>query len=145
VTTNFAKAQHAVTISLFNESTTISFSTLLNTPVHPGVQVGTEFDWKQGKHFRLYPALNFGYMFHKNLFQAFYIDTELGVDYKTSFGHGPAYLHSGDAIGYFASMVHFPIQNTTITWAVNGNYGKIDDHTQSKEAMDKIFHTVLQW
>ncbi|SDM31943.1 serine hydrolase domain-containing protein [Kriegella aquimaris] len=56
---------------------------------------------------------------------------------------GPAYLHSGDAIGYFASMVYFPNQKTTITWAVNANYGKIDDITQKKGAMEKIFKSVL--
>ena len=57
---------------------------------------------------------------------------------------GPAYIHSGDAIGYFASMTYFPNQRTTISWAGNGNYGSIDQFTQSKEAMNKIFGTVLQ-
>lgn len=57
--------------------------------------------------------------------------------------YGPAYIHSGDAIGYFASMVYFPNQQTTITWAVNANYGKIDDFTQSKDVMEKIFKAVL--
>jgi len=73
--------------------------------------------------------------------------------FKTSYGlgifkieteFGPAYIHSGDAIGYFASMVHFPGQNATITWAGNGNYGKIDRYTQSKEAMENIFLHVLE-
>lgn len=57
--------------------------------------------------------------------------------------YGPAYIHSGDAIGYFASMVYFPEQKVTISWAVNGNYGKIDEFTQSKEAMEYIFKTVI--
>jgi D-alanyl-D-alanine carboxypeptidase len=57
---------------------------------------------------------------------------------------GPAYMHSGDAIGYFASMVYFPEQEVTITWAVNGNYGKVDQFTQSKDAMNKIFEVVLE-
>ena len=67
----------------------------------------------------------------------------LGV-FKIETNYGPAYLHSGDAIGYFASMVHFPVQNVTITWAVNGNYGKIDEFSQSKEAMENIFKQVLE-
>ena len=58
--------------------------------------------------------------------------------------YGPAYIHSGDAIGYFASMAYFPNQKTTITWAVNANYGKIDDIAQSKEAMISIFEVLLQ-
>jgi len=67
----------------------------------------------------------------------------LGIfEIKTEFG--PAYLHSGDAIGYFASMVHLPHQNVTLTWTVNANYGKIDQHTQSKETMENIFKIVLE-
>jgi D-alanyl-D-alanine carboxypeptidase len=57
--------------------------------------------------------------------------------------HGPAYIHSGDAIGYFASMVHFPQQDITISWAVNGNYGTLDDVAQSKEAMEFMFDVIL--
>ncbi len=73
--------------------------------------------------------------------------------FKTSYGlgifrivtdFGPAYLHSGDAIGYFASMVHFPDRGVTISWAVNGNYGALDDGVQSKKAMERIFRTVLE-
>ncbi len=57
---------------------------------------------------------------------------------------GPAYLHSGDAIGYFASMVYFPDQEVSISWASNANYGKIDDIIQSRETMERIFKSVLQ-
>lgn len=67
----------------------------------------------------------------------------LGIfEIETEFG--PAYIHSGDAIGYFASMVHFPNQNVTITWTGNGNYGKIDQYTQSRKAMENIFRQILQ-
>lgn len=66
----------------------------------------------------------------------------LGI-FRIETAYGPAYLHSGDAIGYFASMVYFPEQKTTISWAVNGNYGKVDDFTQSKAAMENIFASVL--
>ncbi|HLO57860.1 MAG TPA: serine hydrolase domain-containing protein [Bacteroidales bacterium] len=73
-------------------------------------------------------------------------------EFETSFGlgifrintkFGPAYIHSGDAIGYCASMVYFPEPGVTITWAVNGNYGKLDELVQSRKAMEKIFETVL--
>lgn len=75
-----------------------------------------------------------------------------GDGYETFYGlgifrietdHGPGYLHSGDAIGYFASMAYFPNQETTISWAVNANYGKVDAFTQSKEAMEQIFDAIL--
>lgn len=66
----------------------------------------------------------------------------LGI-FKMETKWGAGYFHSGDAIGYYANMVYFPGQETTISWAVNGNYGAIDEFTQSKEAMDNIFQTVF--
>jgi D-alanyl-D-alanine carboxypeptidase len=61
---------------------------------------------------------------------------------ETKWGH--AFIHSGDAIGYYATMVYFPDFQTTIVWATNGNYGKIDPLISSKTAMEKIFKTVLE-
>jgi D-alanyl-D-alanine carboxypeptidase len=72
-------------------------------------------------------------------FETFY---GLGI-FKLTTEFGPAWMHSGDAIGYFASMLYFPEQKTTITWAVNGNYGKLNNITQTKTAMEKIFRAVL--
>lgn len=62
----------------------------------------------------------------------------LGI-FKMETQRGEAYFHSGDAIGYYANMVYFPDQMATITWAVNGNYGKIDEFTSTQEAMEHIF------
>ena len=71
--------------------------------------------------------------------------TEYGLGiFKIHTSFGEAYIHSGDAIGYFASIVYFPEQEVAITWTVNGNYGKIDAAAQSKEAMERIFETVLE-
>ncbi|SDM31918.1 hypothetical protein [Kriegella aquimaris] len=97
---NHLWAQQPVTLSLFNESTTIPYTTFLNDPMHPGVQIGTEFDWKENRFFRLYPSVSFGYMYHKKLFQGLYSNLELGCDYKTFFGLnfkikiGLGYLHT---------------------------------------------------
>ncbi len=66
----------------------------------------------------------------------------LGI-FKMETPWGDAYFHSGDAIGYYACMAYFPEKETTICWAVNGNYGKIDEFTSTKNAMEKIFETVL--
>jgi D-alanyl-D-alanine carboxypeptidase len=66
----------------------------------------------------------------------------LGI-FKIITRYGEAYIHSGDAIGYAASMVYFPEQQVTITWAVNGNYGKLDEIVQSLEGMEKIFGAAL--
>ena len=74
--------------------------------------------------------------------EGFRTDYGLGT-FKIETDFGPAYIHSGDAIGYFASMVYFPDQQVAISWAANGNYGSIDEFTQTKAAMEKIFRTVL--
>jgi D-alanyl-D-alanine carboxypeptidase len=70
--------------------------------------------------------------------EGFQTDYGLGI-FKILTDHGPAYIHSGDAIGYYATMVYFPEQKITISWAVNGNYGKLDDLSQSKAAMERVF------
>lgn len=51
---------------------------------------------------------------------------------------GVAYTHSGDAIGYYANMLYFPDDSTTIVYATNSNYGKMDQFISSKEAIEKI-------
>ena len=66
----------------------------------------------------------------------------LGI-FKMDTPWGEAYFHSGDAIGYYATMIYFPFSHTTIVWATNGNYGKIDPIISSKEAMRKIFTALF--
>jgi len=71
----------------------------------------------------------------------FPISYGLGI-FKIATPHGIAYMHSGDAIGYYANMLYFPDDSTTIVYAVNSNYGKIDQFVSTKEAMQKIISTV---
>lgn len=47
-------------------------------------------------------------------------------------------MHSGDAVGYYANMIYFPEDSTTVVYAVNSNYGKIDQFVSTKSAMEKI-------
>jgi D-alanyl-D-alanine carboxypeptidase len=67
----------------------------------------------------------------------------LGI-FKMDTPFGEAYFHSGDAIGYYANMLYLPEKQVYIVWAVNGNYGKIDDFTLTKEAIEKIIGDVLK-
>jgi D-alanyl-D-alanine carboxypeptidase len=64
--------------------------------------------------------------------------------FKMDTPYGEAYFHSGDAIGYYAIMLYLPGQKTYIVWAVNGNYGKIDNFTMTREAIEKIIGTILE-
>ncbi|HLW62395.1 MAG TPA: serine hydrolase domain-containing protein [Flavobacterium sp.] len=61
----------------------------------------------------------------------------LGI-FKMITPKGECYFHSGDAIGYYANMMYFPEDSTTVVYAVNSNYGKIDQYVSSKGAMEKI-------
>ncbi|MCB0630105.1 MAG: serine hydrolase domain-containing protein [Saprospiraceae bacterium] len=71
-------------------------------------------------------------------------DTAFGLGiFRMNTPYGPAYMHSGDAIGYYAAMFYFPSQQLAVSWAVNGNYGKIDQFTQTAEAMDHLFKHIL--
>jgi len=67
----------------------------------------------------------------------------LGI-FKIETPYGIAYMHSGDAIGYYANMLYFPSDGTTIVYAVNSNYGKIDQFVSTKKAMEKIISTILE-
>jgi D-alanyl-D-alanine carboxypeptidase len=67
----------------------------------------------------------------------FPISHGLGI-FKIETPYGIAYMHSGDAIGYYANMLYFPGDGTTVVYAVNSNYGKIDRLVSTKEAIEKI-------
>ena len=58
-----------INVSLFNESTAIPFTRFITTPVHPGIQVGTEFDYTSKAHTRLFQTLNASYFYHNYLAQ----------------------------------------------------------------------------
>lgn len=67
----------------------------------------------------------------------------LGI-FKIETPNGIAYMHSGDAIGYYANMLYFPSDSTTIVYAVNSNYGKIDQYVSTKKAMENIISTIKE-
>lgn len=67
----------------------------------------------------------------------FPISYGLGI-FKIETDKGIAYMHSGDAVGYYANMLYFPSDTTTIVYAVNSNYGKIDQFVSTKSAIEKI-------
>lgn len=65
----------------------------------------------------------------------------LGI-FKIETPQGIAYMHSGDAIGYYANMLYFPSDSTTIVYAVNSNYGKIDAFVSTQEAIQNFIQLV---
>lgn len=83
-----------------NEATAIPYSSFWSRPMHPTVQLGTEFRYNGNVYHYLYQTVNLGYMYHKELFQGAYLNTELGYDYRFGFGlslkalFGVGYLHT---------------------------------------------------
>jgi D-alanyl-D-alanine carboxypeptidase len=67
----------------------------------------------------------------------FPISYGLGI-FRIETPQGIAYMHSGDAIGYYANMLYFPEDSTTVVYAVNSNYGKLDALVSTREAMEEI-------
>lgn len=108
-----------INISLFNESTAIPFTTFFSTPVHPGIQIGTEFDYKVKKHSRLFQTANVNYFYHNYLAQGIGINTEAGYEYRLQGGLafsgllGIGYMHT------FATSEEFAF--------INGQYEKKPD------------------
>jgi len=95
-----AWCQPSVTATVFNESTSVPYTRFFTTPVHPGVQLGAEIPWREGRIVLISPAFNMGYMFHRKLFQGLYVNFEMGMDVKTGIGLrlksklGLGYLHT---------------------------------------------------
>ena len=89
-----------INTSVFNESTAVPFTRFFTTPIHPGIQVGTEFNYKIKEHGRLFQTVNLSYFYHNYLSQGIGITTELGYEYRLTFGLafegllGVGYLHT---------------------------------------------------
>lgn len=89
-----------INISLFNESTAIPFTRLITLPIHPGIQIGTEFNYKAKEYSRFFQTANICYFYHNYLAQGIGLNTELGYEYRLKFGLafsgllGIGYMHT---------------------------------------------------
>lgn len=100
-----------VSVSLFNESTAIPFTRFFTTPIHPGIQAGTEFTYRDWGRSRLYQTANLCYFYHNHLTQGIGLFSELGYEYRMKFGLalgallGVGYMHT------FATADEFALNN----------------------------------
>jgi hypothetical protein len=89
-----------INVSIFNESTAIPFTRFFTTPIHPGLQLGTEINYKVKEHSRLFQTGNICYFYHNYLAQGIGINTELGYEYRLNSGFafsgllGVGYMHT---------------------------------------------------
>lgn len=89
-----------INISVINQSTAIPFTRFVSTPIHPGLQVGTEFEYQVNENSRLFQTANINYFYHSYLAQGIGINTEFGYEYRFKNGLalsgllGVGYLHT---------------------------------------------------
>ena len=89
-----------INISLFNESTAIPFTRFVTTPIHPGLQAGTEFDYKTSESTRLFQTADISYFYHNYLAQGIGLNSALGYEYRIKKGFaftallGIGYMHT---------------------------------------------------
>jgi len=113
-----------ITVSLFNTSTAVPYSRFFTTPVHPGVQMGTEFDHRVRERSRLFQTAYVNYFHHNYLAQGVGLGTELGYEHRIVPGlvaearFGLGYTHT------FATTEEF-----TFT---NGRYERKGDHGNAR-------------
>ncbi|MBN2523004.1 MAG: hypothetical protein JXB24_06995 [Bacteroidales bacterium] len=104
-----------VNFSLFNESTAVPFTRFITVPVHPGIQIGTEFNYKNKEFSRLFQAVNIGFFYHNFLALGVGLNTELGYEYRLKPGLaftgllGVGYMHT------FATTEEFTFTNGQYT------------------------------
>jgi len=100
-----AQSPPLVVASLFNESTSMPYTRFVTTPVHPGIQLGTEFKLREGRGGRMYLGAHGGYFHHDHLAQGFYLGSELGYAYRTAIGTS---VGASLGLGYLRTYVTGP-------------------------------------
>jgi hypothetical protein len=100
-----------INISLYNESTAIPFTRFFTTPIHPGIQSGTEFNYKIKEHSRMFQTANICYFYHNYLSQGIGLNTELGYEYRLKSGLAFAGLLGLGYMHTFATTEEFTFSN----------------------------------
>lgn len=100
-----------INLSLYNEATAIPFTRFFTTPIHPGIQLGTEFNYKMKEHSRLFQTANICYFYHNYLAQGIGLNTELGYEYRLNSGLALAGLLGVGYMHTFATTEEFSFSN----------------------------------
>lgn len=90
-----------VSVSVFNESTAVPFTRFLPSPLHPGIQAGVSRQWNRSQKHYLYQTANVSHFYHRHLYQAAVLSTELGYDFRFPFGLN---LKALFGVGYMLAM-----------------------------------------
>ncbi|MBD8490757.1 hypothetical protein IFO69_18540 [Echinicola sp. CAU 1574] len=89
-----------INLSLFNQATALPFTSFFSTPVHPGIQIGTEFNYSTKAGSRFFQTANLSYFYHNYLAQGVGLSSELGYESRLKNGLaitgllGLGYMHT---------------------------------------------------
>jgi hypothetical protein len=114
-----------VSISIFNEATAIPFTRLVTTPVHPGIQLGTAWDYNTKAHSRLFQTANLQYYYHRYLCQGVGISSELGFEHRFSCGFSVAGLFGLGYMHTFTTAEEFVFDDGTYTQKPDAGTGRL--------------------
>lgn len=114
-----------INISIFNEATAIPFTRLLTTPVHPGIQLGTEWNYKVKDHSRLLQTANLQYYYHRYLCQGVGISSELGFEHRFSSGFSMAGLFGLGYMHTFTTGEEFVFEDGTYREKTDQGAGRL--------------------
>ena len=130
-TATVTKAQLPVTVSVFNESTSVPFTDWWSLPIHPGVEVGVFLPDRGGGRFGVVPGVSVGYLFHRELFQGMYARVNLGFSY-----HHPSGLNLKARLG----------GGYLRTYAVRTEYRMVDGQLRARpDRGNHRFMPSLSW
>lgn len=114
-----------ITVSAFNQATSIPFSELLTSPIHPGIAVATELNYsKQPKQSRLFQTIGASYYYHRYLNQAVTVFSELGYEYRFKPGIELSALLGAGYMRSFRTATEYAFENGSYSATKNTGTGR---------------------
>jgi hypothetical protein len=114
------KPDYPLVITGFNHSLSLPFNKILREPVHPGLTVGTELFYTNGKHSQLLQTVQLGGFYNRYFGTSAFLSSDFAYRYITRRGlYGQAMI----GLGY----MHAFHPRDTYAQNDNGSYEKIND------------------
>lgn len=108
---NAQKKPRPITVSIFNEATAIPFTSFITTPFHPGIQLGTSFNYLNTQHSGFFQTVNVCYFYHNYLAQGVGLFTEAGYEYRIKAGLAFSALLGAGYMHTFTTSEEFTFEN----------------------------------
>lgn len=87
-----------IAVSIFNNATMLppaSITAIFTQPIHPGLTVAYEFEWKETDKHKWFQNVGISYMYHRFVYQALILNSQAGYRYKIDKFSIEGYLQAG--------------------------------------------------